>query len=122
LKGARLGVLTTLFGSGPEYEEVNKVLAKAIDAMKKQGAVIVRVEDAALDSDTLTAKFRLNEPEFKAAIERNIYSSRVRTCPYIRSRKSLLPASTTSPHWKNSSLPRKVMKMAQIQRTTKTAG
>jgi len=36
--------------------------------MKKQGAVIVRVEDAALDSDTLTAKFRLNEPEFKAAL------------------------------------------------------
>jgi len=40
-------VLTTLFGSGPEYEEVNKVLGKAIDAMKQQGAVIVRVEDAA---------------------------------------------------------------------------
>jgi len=68
LKGARLGVLTTLFGSGPEYEEVNKVLGKAIDAMKQQGAVIVRVEDAALDSDILTAKFRLNEPEFKAAL------------------------------------------------------
>jgi len=29
LKGARLGVLTTLFWSGPEYEEVNKVLAKS---------------------------------------------------------------------------------------------
>src|SRR6266576_425277 len=68
LKGARLGVLTTLFGSGPEYEEVNKVLGKAIEAMKQQGAVIVRVEDAALDSDILTAKFRLNEPEFKAAL------------------------------------------------------
>src|SRR6202790_4526974 len=68
LKGARLGVLTTLFGSGPEYEQVNKVMAKAIDAMKQQGAVIVRVEDPALDSDILTAKFRLNEPEFKAAL------------------------------------------------------
>src|SRR6202048_4305173 len=61
LKGARLGVLTNLFGSGPEYDEVNKVMARAIDALKEQGAVIVRLEDPALDTDTLTAKFRLNE-------------------------------------------------------------
>jgi amidase len=68
LKGARLGVLTTLFGSGPEYEPVNKVMEQAIEAMRKQGAVIVRVEDASLDSEILTSKFRLNEPEFKAAL------------------------------------------------------
>jgi amidase len=68
LKGTRLGVLTNLFGSGSEYEEVNHVMAKAIEALKEQGAVIVRIEDAALDTDTLTAKFRLNEPEFKAAL------------------------------------------------------
>src|SRR4030081_3420494 len=68
LKGARLGVLTNLFGSGPEYDEVNKVMAKAIDALKEQGAVIVRLEDQALDTGLLTAKFRLNEPEFKAAL------------------------------------------------------
>ena len=68
LKRARLGVLTNLFGSGPEYEEVNEVMAKAIDALKERGAVIVRVEDAALDTKTLTANFRLNEPEFKAAL------------------------------------------------------
>jgi len=70
LKGARLGVLTNLLGSGPEYEEVNKVMAKAIDALKEQGAVIVRLEDPALDTGLLTAKFRLNEPEFKAALNR----------------------------------------------------
>jgi amidase len=70
LKGARLGVLTTLFGSGPEYEEVNKVMAKAIDALKEQGAVIVPVEDAVLDAEKLTAQFRLNEPEFKFALNR----------------------------------------------------
>jgi Asp-tRNA(Asn)/Glu-tRNA(Gln) amidotransferase A subunit family amidase len=68
LKGARLGVLTNLFGSGPEYEEVNEVMAKAIDALEKEGAVIVRVEDSALDTNMLTAKFRLNEPEFKTAL------------------------------------------------------
>src|SRR5258708_3291554 len=67
LKGARLGVLTNLFGSGMEYEPVNKVMEQAIEAMRKQGAVIVRVEDASLDSEILTSNFRLNEPEFKAA-------------------------------------------------------
>src|SRR6202521_3400445 len=70
LKGARLGVLTNAFGRGPEYDEVNKVMAKAIDALKEQGAVIVPVEDTILDIDTLTANFRMNEPEFKAALNR----------------------------------------------------
>ena len=68
LKGARLGVLANGFGHGPEYEEVNKVMAKAIEALKEQGAVIVPMEDALLDIDTLTANFRMNEPEFKAAL------------------------------------------------------
>ena len=68
LKGARLGVLTNLFGNGPEYEQVNEVMAKAIDALEKEGAVIVRIEDPALETNTLTAKFRLNEPEFKTAL------------------------------------------------------
>src|ERR1700676_396911 len=70
LKGARLGVATHLFGSGPEYEEVNRVMAKAIEALKEQGAVIVQVEDEVLDGDKLTAQFRLNEPEFKTALNR----------------------------------------------------
>jgi len=70
LKGARLGLLTNLLGSGPEYEQVNEVMAKAIEALQAQGAVIVRLEDAALDTGMLTAKFRLNEPEFKAALNR----------------------------------------------------
>jgi len=70
LKGAHLGVLTNLLGHGPEYEEVNKVMAHAIDILKQQGAVIVELEDPVLDSDTLISKFRLNEPEFKFALNR----------------------------------------------------
>jgi amidase len=68
LKGARLGVLTNALGHGAEYEEVNKVMAKAVDALRAQGAVIVPVEDQVLDIDTLTKDFRMNEPEFKAAL------------------------------------------------------
>jgi amidase len=69
LKGARLGVLTNLFGVGPEYDEVNRVMAEAIHILEEQGAVIVRLNDPALETKTLTAKFRLNEPEFKAALD-----------------------------------------------------
>jgi Asp-tRNA(Asn)/Glu-tRNA(Gln) amidotransferase A subunit family amidase len=68
LKGARLGVVTNLFGSGPEYDEVNKVMAKAIDSMKQQGAVIVPVEDRLLDTDRVVSNYRLNDFEFKTAI------------------------------------------------------
>jgi amidase len=68
LKGARLGVITNLFGSGPEYTEVNKVMAKAIDTLKQQGAVIVPIEDELLDTDRVTTNYRLNEFEFKTAL------------------------------------------------------
>src|SRR6202049_4518773 len=54
LKGARLGVLTNAFGRGPEHEEVNQVMSKAIDVLKAQGAVIVPIEDPVLDIETLT--------------------------------------------------------------------
>jgi amidase len=70
LKGARLGVVTNLFGKGPEYAEVNKVMAKAIDALRQQGAVIVEVEDDLLDTDRVTSNFRLNDFEFKTALNR----------------------------------------------------
>jgi amidase len=57
-----------LFGSGPEYTEVNRVMAKAIDTLKQQGAVIVPIEDELLDTDRVTTNYRLNEFEFKTAI------------------------------------------------------
>jgi amidase len=68
LRGARLGVVTNLFGNGPEYDGVNRVIAKAIDAMKQQGAIIVPVEDRLLDTDRVVSNYRLNDYEFKTAL------------------------------------------------------
>ncbi len=70
LRGARLGVFTNLFGNGPDNEEVNKVMAKAIETLKQQGAVIVPVEDAAVDPDSFNANVRLNEFEFQTDLNR----------------------------------------------------
>jgi Asp-tRNA(Asn)/Glu-tRNA(Gln) amidotransferase A subunit family amidase len=70
LKGARLGVVTNLFGNGPEYTEVNQVMNKAIETLKQQGAVIVPLEDDLLDTDRVVSNYRLNDFEFKAALNR----------------------------------------------------
>jgi amidase len=70
LRSARLGVFKNLFGHGPENEEVNTVIAKAIEVLKQQGAVIVPVEDPGIDPDYLNANVRLNEFEFQTDINR----------------------------------------------------
>jgi amidase len=70
LRGARLGVFKNLFGHGPENEEVNRVMANAIEVLKQQGAVIVPVEDPGVDPDYLNANVRLNEFEFQTDINR----------------------------------------------------
>ena len=70
LRGARLGAFKNLFDHGPENEEVNRVMAKAIEVLKHQGAVIVPVEDPGIDPDYLNANVRLNEFEFQTDINR----------------------------------------------------
>jgi hypothetical protein len=49
LKGARIGVLTNLFGGAPEDAEVSTSVRSALDAMKKAGAEIVDVTIPGLD-------------------------------------------------------------------------
>ena len=65
LKGARIGVLKTLFGNGPEHQEVNRTMATAIDAMKKAGATVVEIDDPAFDANTLIADYDVQKWEFK---------------------------------------------------------
>ena len=43
LKGARLGILTTLFGDAPEDQEVARIVRAALDEMKKLGATVVEI-------------------------------------------------------------------------------
>lgn len=45
LKGARIGVLKSFFGSGPEAADVNAAMDAALAVMTKAGAVIVPLED-----------------------------------------------------------------------------
>jgi amidase len=65
LKGARIGVLRTLFGSGPDHQEVNRVIASALEVLKQQGAILVDVEDAAFDTGKLVTDLDVQKYEYK---------------------------------------------------------
>ena len=68
LKGARIGVLQTMFGSKPEHQEVNRVMANAIEVLKKQGAIIVPVSAPEMDSDKLNAELDVQKYEYKGVM------------------------------------------------------
>jgi Asp-tRNA(Asn)/Glu-tRNA(Gln) amidotransferase A subunit family amidase len=65
LKGARIGVLRTLFGNGPEHQEVNRVMASAREALKKQGAILVELDDAGFDTGKLNSDLDVQKYEYK---------------------------------------------------------
>jgi Asp-tRNA(Asn)/Glu-tRNA(Gln) amidotransferase A subunit family amidase len=68
LKGARIGVLQTLFGNGPEHQEVNQTMNRALDSLKQAGAVLVPVSDPALDTAALYTKFDVQVYEYRSNI------------------------------------------------------
>ena len=68
LKGARIGVLRTLFGSGPDHQEVNRVMASALEVLKQHGAILVDVDDAAFDTGKLVTDLDVQKYEYKFAL------------------------------------------------------
>jgi len=72
LKGARIGVLRALFGTGPEDDEVDQIVRKAFDAMKAQGAEVVDVvvpglDDLLRDSSVIGDEFKFDLAAYLAA-------------------------------------------------------
>ena len=65
LKGVRIGVLRTLFGSGPDHQEVNRVMASAFEVLKKHGALLVEVTDPAFDTGMLASDLDVQKWEYK---------------------------------------------------------
>ncbi|MDB5934685.1 MAG: amidase [Massilia sp.] len=75
LKGARIGVLQTMFGDKPEHQEVNRVMANAILVLKQQGAIIVPVSAAEMDSDKLNTELDVQKYEYKGVINAYLKSA-----------------------------------------------
>jgi amidase len=71
LKGARIGVLRSLFGNAPEDEEVAGIVRKALEAMKAQGAEIIDVivpglDDLLRDSSVINDEFKFDLADYLA--------------------------------------------------------
>lgn len=69
LKGARIGVLRSLFGDAPEDNEAGAVVRRAIDEMKKHGAETLDVTVPGLDdlltgSSVIDAEFKFDLAEY----------------------------------------------------------
>jgi Asp-tRNA(Asn)/Glu-tRNA(Gln) amidotransferase A subunit family amidase len=65
LKGARIGVLRSLWGTAPEDEEVAGIIRKALDGMKAQGAEVLDIavpglDDLLRDSSVIADEFKFD--------------------------------------------------------------
>jgi Asp-tRNA(Asn)/Glu-tRNA(Gln) amidotransferase A subunit family amidase len=71
LKGARLGVVRSLFGSAAEDQEVTTIVTRSLEALKKAGAevtdvVIPGLDDLLRDSSLITSDFKFDLMEYLA--------------------------------------------------------
>ena len=73
LKGARIGVLRTLWGTAPEDDEVAGIVRKALDGFKAQGAEVVDItvpglDDLLRDSSVIGDEFKFDLAAYLARI------------------------------------------------------
>lgn len=71
LKGARIGVVRSLFGTAPEDQEVTTVVQTALEALKKAGAevtdiVIPGLDELLRDSSMINADFKFDFADYLA--------------------------------------------------------
>jgi amidase len=65
LRQVRLGVLRTLFGTGPDHQEVNRVMANTLEVLKEHGAILLDIDDAAFDTGKLNSDLDVQKYECK---------------------------------------------------------
>ncbi len=70
LKGKRIGVLNSFFGSKDIHQEVNQVVNNSIEEMKKNGAILVPIDEN-IDGDKLVKEVSVHLYDLKAHL--NIY-------------------------------------------------
>ena len=63
LRGSRVGVLESFFGTGPEHQEVNAAVRGAIEMMEERGAITVSIGDL-IDPDALARELSVHAHEY----------------------------------------------------------
>lgn len=68
LKGKRIGVLRSFFGTGPINEDVNRVASKAIEDLTRLRATVIELSTPDLDSGKISADVSVHLYELKPAL------------------------------------------------------
>src|ERR1700739_4446743 len=68
LRGKRIGVLRSFFGTAPVNDEVNRIANQTVTDLKRSGATVVELNTPDLDSGKLTSDISVHLYEFKPAI------------------------------------------------------
>jgi Asp-tRNA(Asn)/Glu-tRNA(Gln) amidotransferase A subunit family amidase len=68
VRGKRIGVLRSFFGTAPINDEVNIIANQAVEDLKKSGATVVELNTPDLDSGKITSDISVHLYEFKPAI------------------------------------------------------
>ena len=95
LKGARIGIVETLFGKEPVHQEVNTVVHEAIRRMEQAGAITVPIRDPMLDTNKLVSEVSVHLYDLKPDL--NSYLSDPKANAPVKSpwRRLSPPASST---------------------------
>jgi Asp-tRNA(Asn)/Glu-tRNA(Gln) amidotransferase A subunit family amidase len=93
LKGARIGVMTNLYGTADRHAEVNKVMEQVIKTMEEKGATIIRF--ALPEYDTLSPIVATSKWEARSAMDK--YFSELGPDAPVKSFRQLVDSKTASP-------------------------
>jgi amidase len=74
VKGKRIGVLRSFFGSAPIHEEVNAIANRAVEDLRKSGATVIELNTPELDSGKISSDISVHLYEFKPAINAYLIS------------------------------------------------
>jgi amidase len=74
VKGKRIGVLRSFFGTAPIHRQVNTVADEAVEDLRRLGATLVELNTPELDSAKITSDISVHLYEFKPAINSYLVS------------------------------------------------
>ncbi|HEX2136930.1 MAG TPA: amidase family protein [Microvirga sp.] len=96
LRGARIGIVETLFGSQPIHQDVNTVVREAIRRMEQAGAVMVPISDPMIDTNKLVAEVSVHLYDLKPDL--NSYLSDPRANTPVKSLEEIIASGKFHPN------------------------
>jgi amidase len=125
LKGARIGVLKTLWGNAPEDDDVGNTLRRALEQMKTEGAEIIEVsvpgfDDLIRDSSVIADEFKFDLADFLAnepnapvkslgeIIDKGLHHAQLDQTFRLRN----APEKKETEHYRQAFIKRRALKMA----------